>query len=181
MTGGTGVLTTPLMFLSSYAPLLALLAIRFDGATLKLVCAGLALLGVAGLLALMHFQHQAPAQQGRYTLTEVRQAGEGAASYLAGYLLPFVTIGTPSAWDLVAFVGFFLVAYAVTAKTGIIQVNPTLFLVGYTIYQVTDSWGSQRYLLSRTKEAITSGSAVKASRLSSDILLLESVEPIPEK
>lgn len=177
MTEGTGVLTKPLMFLSSYAPLLVLLAIRFDDCWLRIVCVGLAILGFVGLFVLMRLQHQQPEYQGRYSLTEVRQAGEGASSYLAGYLLPFVTAGKPDALDIVAYVGFFLVAYVVATRTGIIQVNPTLFLFGYRIYSVTDSVGSQRYLLSKSKGKITSGTTVLASRMSNDVLLFESVAP----
>ena len=179
MAEGAGVITKPLMFLSSYAPLLALLAIRFDDCRLRSVCAGLAVLGFVALFALMRLQHQPPAYQGRYNLTAVRQAGEGASSYLAGYLLPFVTIGSPGVRDIVAYLGFFLVAYVVTTRTGIIQVNPTLFLAGYKIYRITDSAGAQRYLLTKTKETIAAGTTVMASRMSNDVLVFESIATPP--
>lgn len=106
--------------------------------------------------------------------------GEGASSYLASYLLPFVTIGSPALPDLIAYTGFFLVAYVVTTKTGIIQVNPTLFLAGYKVHAITDAHGAQRYLLSRTKENITSGTIVMASRMTNDVLLFEGIAADPE-
>lgn len=171
--GGTGWLTLPLMFLSSYAPLLLILAIRFEDSWLRLTCVALAVVGIVGLLALMCLHHEPLDQQGRHTLKEVRGAGEGASSYLAGYLLPFVTIGNPSLTDLAAYVGFFVVAYVVTTRTGIIQVNPTLFLLGYRVDSITDEHGAQRYMLSRTRDSLTQGVTVRASRMTNDVLISE--------
>lgn len=181
MNEGTGWLTKPLMFLSSYAPLLLIFAVRFEEGWLQITCAALALVGIFGLLALMRFQHEPREQQGRPTLEKVRQAGAGASSYLAGYLLPFVTISGPSLRDLAAYVGFFAVAYVVTTRTGIIQVNPTLFLLGYRVDSITDEQGSQRYLLSRTKETITRGTTVWTSRMTNDVLLFEGVAASAEQ
>lgn len=171
--GTTGFLTKPLMFLSSYAPLLLILAIRFEGFSLRIICVSLAVIGIVGLFVLMRFQHDAPEQRGRHTLIEARQAGEGASSYLAGYLLPFVIVDRPSMTDLAAYVGFFVVAYFITTRTRIVQVNPTLFLFGYSIYSITDTNGSERYLISRTKETITKNSTVLVSRMTNDVLLFE--------
>lgn len=173
--GGSGWLTLPLMFLSSYAPLLLLLAIRFEESWLRTTCVALAVIGMVGLMTLMRLHREPLDQQGEHILTEVRGAGEGASSYLAGYLLPFVTIGNPSPTDLVAYAGFFVVAYVVTTRTGIIQVNPTLFLLGYRVYSVTDKHHAQRYLLSRTEESITPGVTVRASRMTNDVLIFEGV------
>lgn len=176
MNDGTGFLTKPLMFLSSYAPLLLILAVRFEDCWLRILCVALAALGIAGLLVLMRLLHDPREQQGRQTLVEVQQASEGASSYLAGYLLPFVTISSPTATDLTAYVGFFLVAFLVTMRTGIIQVNPTLFLFGYRVYFITDDNGAQRYLLCRTKETITRGTTVWTSRMTNDVLLFEEID-----
>lgn len=179
--GGAGWLTLPLMFLSSYAPLLLILAIRFDESWLRATCVALAAVGIVGLLALMRLHREPLGQQGRHTLTGVRGAGEGASSYLAGYLLPFVTIGNPSLTDLIAYAGFFVVAYVVTTRTGIIQVNPTLFLLGYRVDSITDEHGAQRYLLSKTRDSITHGVTVRASRMSNDVLIFEGVVTAAEQ
>lgn len=178
---GSGWLTLPLMFLSSYAPLLLILAIRFEESWLRTTCVALAVVGIVGLLALMRLHHEPHDQQGRHALTEVRGAGEGASSYLAGYLLPFVTIGNPSLTDLAAYAGFFVVAYVVTTRTGIIQVNPTLFLLGYRVDSITDEQGAQRYLLSRTRDSITQGVTVRASRMTNDVLLFEGIVTTAEQ
>lgn len=171
----------PLMFLSSYAPLLLILTVRFEELWLRTTCAVLAAIGIVGLLVLMRLQHEPPEQQGRHTLTEVRGAGEGASSYLAGYLLPFVTIESPSVTDLVAYALFFLVAYVVTTRTGIIQVNPTLFLFGYRVDSITDEYGARRYLLSRTRDSVTQGVTVSTSRMTNGVLIFEEVVDATEQ
>ena len=178
---GSGRLTVPLMFLSSYAPLLCILAIRFDDLWLRIACVVLAAVGVLGLLALMRLHREPVEQQGRHTLRQVRGAGEGASSYLASYLLPFVTISSPSATDLLAYFLFFVVAYVVTTRTGIIQVNPTLFLVGYRVDAITDGHGAQRYLLRKIKHGVAEGDTVRASRMTSDVLIFEGVVPTHEQ
>lgn len=173
MSDGSGALTKPLMFLASYAPLFAIFVIRFDGIWLRIVCALLAVTGMLGLIILLRSHHSPDDEQGEHHLTEVTQAGEGASSYLAGYLLPFVTIGSPSTKDLVAYVLFFLVAYLVHVRTSIIQVNPTLFLLGWKVYLVTDCRGFRGHLLARAKLPVLPGNSVFASRLTGDMLLLE--------
>lgn len=111
----------PLMFLSSYAPLFAILAIRVESAPVRWVCVALAAAGIAALIAILTLNRRtAPAQS---TLTAVRNAGAEAASYLAGYLLPFLVVAQPTVWDLTAYALFLAVVGLVTIKTGVIQVN----------------------------------------------------------
>lgn len=178
---GSGLLTRPLMFLSSYAPLLLILAIRFEDLWLRITCFVLAAVGFLGLLVWIRLHRQPLEQQGRHTLRTVRGAGEGASSYLASYLLPFVTIGSPSVADLLAYFVFFCVAYLVTTRTGIIQVNPTLFLVGYRIDAITDAHGVQRYMLRKAKQEVPEDGNVRASRMTSGILIFEGVFPTDEE
>ncbi|WOQ16465.1 hypothetical protein [Raineyella sp. W15-4] len=175
MTDGTGWLTKPLMFLSSYAPLFVILTLRFQGVWLRVVCGIIAVAGVAGFLLVMHFQRAGPL--GTHVLAETKAAGAGASSYLAGYLLPFVTIASPGPFDLVAYGIFFVVAYAVNVRTSVIEVNPTLFLLGWTVYSVADEADFRGHLISRRR--VTAGATVRAFRMTSDILLLQEVVPEP--
>lgn len=178
---GSGRLTRPLMFLSSYAPLLLILTIRFEDLWLRIACLVLAAVGFLGFLLWLRLHREPLQQQGRHTLRTVRGAGEGASSYLASYLLPFVTIGSPSGTDLLAYFLFFCVAYVVTTRTGIIQVNPTLFLVGYRIDAITDEHGAQRYLLRKAKQKVSEGAIVRTSRMTSDVLIFEDTLPTDEQ
>lgn len=167
MSVGAGVLTKPLMFVSAYAPLFVLLALRFDGATLRWVCAALAVLGLVA--ALLIFRLQRGAAPGAYAVREARPAGTEASAFLAGYLLPFLTVSQPGGWDLAAYALFIVVAGIVHVRTGIIQVNPTLFCLGWTILAVTDDQGGQYYLV--TRHRYVPGDTLHAVAMGDDVLL----------
>jgi hypothetical protein len=141
------MLGRPLLFLSSYAPLFALLAIRFEVRWLWISCTVLALLGVAALWLLLRLD--ARAAPGPHVLESVRDDSGEAASYLASYLLPFLTVATPSVRDVLAYAGFLLVAASISLKSSAVQANPLLYLLGYRVLSVTDSQGMHAYMVTR--------------------------------
>ncbi|RNI25086.1 hypothetical protein [Flexivirga caeni] len=167
MNAGTGVLTKPLMFVSAYAPLFVLLALRFDGATLRAVCAVLAVLGVIAAGAILRLHRGTT--PGVHVVREARLAGTEASAFLAGYLLPFLTVSQPTGGDLAAYALFIVVAGIVHVRTGIIQVNPTLFCLGWTILALVDDQGGQYYLV--TRHRYVPGDTLQAVAMGDDVLL----------
>ena len=135
------------LFMSSYAPLFVILAIRFRSATLSVACAALAVIGlVAGLAVLARFRTIASS---RWTVRTVEDRGGEVAGYLATYLLPFVTVAEPDLRDVIGY-GLFLVIVAVIyVRSSLIQINPTLYLLGWRLYaiEIGDDWSG--YLLAR--------------------------------
>lgn len=127
------MLGKPLLFLSGYAPLFALLAIRFQPAALLWGCVILALVGVASLMLLLVLD--ARATPGIHRLQQVKDAGAEAGAYLGAYLLPFVTVTTPSLRDIVAYCGFIVVSAAIYLHSSLVQINPLLYLLGYRVLQ----------------------------------------------
>lgn len=159
------MLAKPLMFLSSYAPLFAILAIRVQTMSIRLACVALAVAGVLALLLILNLDRRTTRAEA--TLMEVRNAGAEASSYLAGYLLPFLVVADPTMSDVLAYTLFLIVVGVVTIRTGVIQVNPLLFVVGYSVYHVTDSTNTRYYLLSRRR--LTVGTTVLTTSLSDDV------------
>lgn len=161
------MLGKPLLFLSSYAPLFGLLAIRFSDWRVSGVCYTLAAIGLISLPVLLRLgQRTSPSP---HRLASVRNAGSEAGAYLAGYLLPFLTISTPTLRDVIAYSLFIVVVAAVTLRTSVMQVNPLLYLLGYSVFEVRDDKGLVAYLVSRTK--VSPGDEVLASRLADDVLI----------
>jgi hypothetical protein len=113
------MLGRPLLFLSSYAPLFALLAIRFEQRWLQISCTVLAVTGVVSLWLLLRLD--ARSSPGPHTLASVKDAGGEAASYLATYLLPFLTVATPTIRDVLAYAGFLLVAATISLRSSVVQ------------------------------------------------------------
>lgn len=161
------MLGRPLLFLSSYAPLFGLLAIRFEQRWLWISCAVLAVVGVLCLWLLLRLD--ARSAPGPHTLTSVRDAGVEAAGYLATYLLPFLTVATPTARDVVAYAGFLLVAAVINLRSAVAQVNPLLYLLGYRVLSVTDDHGLHAYMITRHRRA--AGDRVLATRFRDDVLV----------
>jgi hypothetical protein len=161
------MLGRPLLFLSSYAPLFGLLAIRFEPRWLWIPCTVLAALGVVSLWLLLRLD--ARSSPGPHTLASVRDAGVEAAAYLATYLLPFLTVATPTVRDVLAYAGFLLVAAVINVRSAVVQVNPLLYLLGYHVLAVTDDHGLHAYMI--TRHSLAAGDRMLATRFRDDVLV----------
>lgn len=135
------------LLLSAYAPLFVILAVRFQGATLKWVCGLLGVLGIVHLifvLAIARFSSSRP-----YFVIEVKDASSDAAGFLTTYLLPFVTIPSPSVDDIIGYLIFATVVYAIFVRSNLAQINPTLYLIGWQVALIKTDQGGSYYLACR--------------------------------
>jgi hypothetical protein len=124
------------LFLSSYAPLFLILAIRFQGTALKTVCAVLAGIGFAYLFVLVYVVTRRM-QARDYPVATVQDASGEVAGYLATYLVPFVTVPSPSAADLAGYCILGLVVLAIFLRSELARINPTLYLLGWRVASIT--------------------------------------------
>lgn len=170
------MLGKPLLFLSSYAPLFALLAIRFEQPWLWISCAVLAVVGVGALWLLLRLD--ARSAPGPHVLASADDAGPAAAAYLASYLLPFLIIPVPTIRDVMAYLGFLAVAAAIHLRSSVVQVNPLLYLFGYRVLSVTDDRGLRAYMI--TRHSVSAGAQILATRFRDDVLIDRTeVSPAP--
>lgn len=167
------MLGKPLLFMSSYAPLFALLAIRFSQHWLWITCLILAVFGTASLLLLLLLDRRA--SPGPHEISTVKQGTSQAASYLASYLLPFVTVSTPSTRDVIAYAGFLAIAATIHLRSSIIEVNPLLYILGYRILEVADDRGFNGYLVTRRR--IMANDRIVASRFRDEVLIDRTPRP----
>ena len=136
-----------LLFLSSYAPLFGILAIRFSAAGQRYVCLALASIGVAYLGGVALVARRAEPRP--YEVQSVSDAGGEVAGYLASYLLPFVTVATPTLADTLGYALYGLVTLGIFVRSDLIRINPTLYLMGRRIICVTLVGGEERYMVCR--------------------------------
>jgi hypothetical protein len=169
----SGLLVEFALFLCSYAPLFAILAVRFRPWWLVGVCGGLALVGIAaGVLVLGRFRRVAAMG---WPLVAVDDRGAEVAGYLASYLLPFLTVSEPSLRDLVAYALFLVVLAVIYVRSGLVRVNPTLYLLGWRLQEVEiGDTGWTGYVLSR--RALRKGENVSGVRLTERLFLSYSSE-----
>ncbi len=165
-----------LLFLSSYAPLFALLAFRTseDSRRAMWVFAGLSVLGLVCLWVVL--RTVLSRQQRRVTLVAVDRAGEQTAAYAATYLLPFIAAAFPHWQDWVVFAGFLGVVGLVYVQSEMIYLNPLMALIGYRIlrarYQTegarADAEERQIVLIS-SRDNVRQGDIVAIAMLGSDV------------
>lgn len=176
MVRGGVVLAKPLLFFSSYAPLFAILALRFEPRWLVITCVLLALAGVAALLSLLLAQRSVGV--GSHVIVTIQDAGGEAAAYLGAYLLPFLTISEPSLRDLAAYGLFLAVAAVIYIHTPIVQINPLLYVIGYRVLRAKDSNDAAFYLVCRSNVAV--GDLVWASLWDSDVKVRVRKSQLPD-
>lgn len=128
------------MFASSFAPLFALLALRFTPLGLRLafgLLSGLSFLDTLWLVIVV------PRQVGPspYRVQSVEDRGDQVAGYLATYLLPFLVLPVPTVTDLIAYGLFLFIVGVVTVRSRLTHINPTMYLFGYRLVNVTTEEG----------------------------------------
>lgn len=124
-----------LWFLSSYAPLWLMLGLRFHPPLLRI---GLFLVAIGGFLyvgfILKRRERERPSND---LLTITGDGGADVSGYLAAYLLPFLTVAEPSASDLAAYAIFVIVAGLVYVRSGLMQINPTIYLFKHKVLRAS--------------------------------------------
>lgn len=155
------------LFFSSYAPLFVMLGLRFQSTPLRIICF---MIGAGGalclLLILWQIRRGAPK---RYRIERVEDRGDDVAGYLVTYLLPFLTIAEPSAGDIAAYAVFIAIVGVVYVRTGLIYVNPLLYVMGFRLFSVTASPGLDAMLIA--KKQPVAGQEVWVSRFRSHLFV----------
>lgn len=155
------------LFLSSYAPLFAMLAVRFQVPVLSYICGAIAILGLATLYLILRSMRGVEADP--HQLLSVRDHGGEVAGYVATYLLPFLTVAEPTPRDLVAYLMFLGVVGVIYVRSHMTQVNPLVYLLGLRISEVVTDDGWHGFLISRGLPA--ADATVLASRLQQGVAL----------
>lgn len=157
------------LFLSSYAPLFALLAYTNRGSattfwTLVVVTA----VSVAALIVVMLIQRD---EQGPVLrIAHARPKDGDVLAYTATYLVPFLGVNLTKGDGIVVFVGFLLVLGIVYINSNMLFVNPLLSLAGYHTFDVTDPQGHEYSLITK-REGLDPGTEIRPAHVSRYIRL----------
>jgi hypothetical protein len=126
-----------MLFVSSYFPLTVIFCILlFDKRPVGAIA--ILLLGITGLVALtLYFLVFAPRKPTFHEEVASLEKRDGdVLSYVASYLIPFVTFpleGVPQVLALLVFIFVLLVVYI---NSNMIYINPMLNLAGYHLYEI---------------------------------------------
>lgn len=150
----------------SYAPLSAIYAARLSAHWPCMVAfGGLAGWGILDGWLLVRSSKGRPRYKAQ--ITRVEDQGSAVAGYLATYLLPFLGSLPSGTGDAVAYVIYFAIAFVIFTKSDLALINPTLYVLGWTVHRVTAD-GRSGLLLSRHEVRIGD---VEVQRLLGDVLV----------
>jgi hypothetical protein len=138
------------LFLSSYAPLLALFGVRRRHCVPELIA--LEATAVVSVLVLWLFVRM---QRG-YADTSIKieswdTKDADTLGYIATYLIPLLSLNLGNFDDVLALGVFAVVLGVVYCNSSLIYTNPMLSLMGYHLFEVKESDGPIWTLLSRRK------------------------------
>lgn len=135
-----------LLFCSSYVPLFVIFAVRFP----RTAVVWWVVTGVFTVCAVILFLLVATRHEPQIYPIKAVDGDSAAAAYVAGYVLPFVTINEPTTRDFVAYTVFFLMLAVLYTRSSLLGVNPLVYLTPLRVYNVRTECGDTYVLFSRT-------------------------------
>ena len=140
-------LTRLILFLSSYAPLFLIIAMRCwsDSVLLAFSLTLVATLSVAILFVFLRVERNLAAEK---IVVESAGSRDGdAMSYIVTYLLPFLAVKFNVPIDVTSLAAAFLVIAVIYISSNMIYTNPVLNLAGYHIFEIQDADGKTSALI----------------------------------
>lgn len=163
-------LTQALLFLSSYAPLLAVLGLldTFGPGAPSIACAAAALAGAVLLpLLLLRARRLLPSS---LAVESASPRDSDVLAYVASYLVPFAGVAADTDRQRLAMGVFILLIAVLYVRAELFHVNPLLALAGIRSYAVQTPGGTPVVLLCR-RRFVPPGSSVRAVRISDYVYL----------
>ena len=146
-----------LLFISSYFPLAVIFCILL-WQTHLLWAVIILLIGISGLVILfLYFLLIVPRRaKSHETITELNRHDGDVLSYVASYLVPFVSLDLTGAqlWAVIVFLAVLLIIYV---NSNMIYINPMLNILGYHLYEIKIAKNETSfYLLTRQRVGLRS-------------------------
>lgn len=151
--GNWAWVTDTLLFVSSYVPAFAALALRFECPPwLRWACIGLT---VAGILATLYFLVVMRfLTRDRIVVDAIEERGADVGGYLASYLLPLVVVSTPTLPDMIAYLLILASIGLIFVRSRLIYINPTFYMFWYRLFFVKTEDGFSGYFLARSEPLV---------------------------
>ncbi len=155
------------LFLSAYAPMFVIAAVKWEGTPLKIALAVAFVVAAAPMTAILFLGSRQTA--GDFAVKTIDAGADLNAGFLATYLLPFLTTDTPSRNSLIAYGIFVWIVGVIFTRGSLGRVNPLLYILGFDIADVTTSEGAFSLV---TRHLPAPGETIKATRLLRGNILL---------
>lgn len=175
-----------MLFLSSYSPLYAIVALRAHSAEYSVFgysiptfrVFGLALSSISlGAILLMGLsvgflwfmlQSRRTRQGQQSNIEQYHNRSDMFTEYLLVYVFPFIVFDFADLYDLAAFFILFLTVAAIVIRSNRLYINPVLVAFRYHVYEV-ETPHDRRLLL--TKRPLDGDSTINTAKISNDVYI----------
>ncbi len=159
-----------ILFLSSYAPLFLIIAMR-GWRDSRHLAIGLAIVAAFSVVVLFVFLHTVQKlSAGKVSVSSVISRDGDVMSYIVTYLLPFLAVKLNDPTDVISLGILFVVIGLLYVNSNMIHTNPVLNIVGYHIFEIEDSDGKTTALVCK-HPYIRTGSEIDAISIGDYVLL----------
>ena len=143
-------ITKFILFLSSYCFLYILIGVKnYQNELIYYSSFGLVVISIILVLNILHKAHKRADKI--ITIKEIDNDNSNNLTYLLTYIIPFLAVEITTLNDIIiqfilfVFIGFLYV------NSSMLQINPTLNLLGYKLYKIIDKNNDKYYLISRER------------------------------
>lgn len=139
------------LFVSSYAPLLALFAIlnSFGRGWPSIVCAALSAVSVALLVVVWRVSGTGAGDW--IALRESRNRDGEVMAYFVFYVIPFAAVDSPDDRTKIALATFFVIVAALYLRAAVFYIHPLLLLAGLHVYDAVTTDDSPVIVMTRRR------------------------------
>jgi hypothetical protein len=162
--------TRLILFLSSYAPLFVIIAMR-GWHNSRRIAIGLAIVAVLSVIVLFAFLYVVQKMSaGKVSISSVVSRDGDVMSYIVTYLLPFLAVKLDDPTDVASLGIVFAVIGLLYVNSNMIQTNPVLNIAGYHIFEIEDGDGKTASLICK-RAYVRTGSEINAVSIGDYVLL----------
>jgi hypothetical protein len=158
------------LFLSSYAPLFFIMAIKYGPSHLFFGGAMVTIAAVSVSLLMIYLNAAAKLAVDRVVVERISTKDAEAMGYIATYLIPFLDLKIDDIQNALSLLLLFFVLGVLYVHSNLIYVNPVLNLLNYHLFEVELEGGMPTALLSK-KRFIERGTTMSVVSLGEQILL----------
>lgn len=145
------------LFLSSYAPLFLILAIKNYTYTDFVIAMGILIL--ISIIFLFYIIKKASKMNGEYyEIKEIEDKSNQFLEYIIAYIFPFLGFNLINITDLIAIGIIFVMIGVLYIRSDLIYMNPMLNFMSYNLYKVNDG---KNGIMVISKEELSVGNKVR--------------------
>jgi hypothetical protein len=162
--------TRLILFLSSYAPLFLIIAMR-GWRDNRHLAAGMGIVALLSVIVLFAFLRTAQTLSAdKISVASVISRDGDVMSYIVTYLLPFLAVKLNDPTDVVSLGVVLFVIGLLYVNSNMIHTNPVLNIAGYHIFEIEDGNEKTTALICR-RSYIRTGSEINAISIGDYVLL----------